>query len=211
MKRTLVLAVTSAMVCAMALHAQTPAASQKVAVIQFQLAVTQTNEFQRDYADLQKKYDPKRQELQAINTQIENMTKELQTQASTLSQAQQQSKSQAIEDKKRQAQRMQQDDQSDYQNDMQEMLNGMAQKVGAELQAYAKEHNYTVVLDATESQNQAPDVLYWNPGTDITKAVVDAYNAKSGIPAPPPPAPTPSATHKPATPAAPTPHKPTGH
>jgi outer membrane protein len=212
MKRTLALAVTGAVVCAAAIQAQTPSASAKVAVIQFQLAVTQTNEFQRDYADLQKKYDPKRKELEDLNTQIENLTKELQAQSSTLSQDQQQSRAQAIEDKKRQAQRLQQDDQSDYQSDMQEMLNSMAQKVGAELQTYAREHGYTVVLDATESQNQAPDVLYWNPSMDITKAVVDAYNAKSGIPAPPPPAPTPSttpgATHRPAAPAA---HKPAAH
>lgn len=196
MKRTLALAAASAMVCAMASYAQT-GSTNKIAVIQFQVAVTQTNEFQRDYADLQKKFDPKRQELQTINTQIENMTKELQSQASKLTPAEQQSRAQAIQDKKRQAQRMQEDDQSDYQSDMQDMLNDMAQKVGSELQTYAREHGYTVVLDATQSQNQAPEVLYWSPATDITKAVVDAYNTKSGIPAPPPQAPTPTATPRP--------------
>lgn len=207
MKRTLALAATLAMVCAMAAHAQAAPSTSKIAVIQFQLAVTQTNEFQRNYADLQKKFDPKRQELQTINTQIDTMTKDLQSKASTLSPAEQQSRAQAIQDKKRQAQRMQDDDQSDYQSDMQDMINDMAQKVGSELQAYAREHGYTVVLDATQSQNQAPEVLYWSPATDITKAVVDAYNTKSGIPAPPPqaPAPTtapkaaPGATHRPAT------------
>ena len=208
MKRTLAIAVTSAMVCAMALHAQTESGPAKIAVIQFQLAVTQTNEFQRNYADLQKKWDPKRQELQSLNTQIDNMTKELQTQGSTLSQAQQQSRAQAIQDKKRQAQRLQEDDQSDYQSDMQEMINDMAQKVGAELQTYAQQHGYTVVLDASQSQQQAPEVLYWSPATDITKAVVDAYNAKSGIPAPPPAAPAPTATPKPAPGAT---HKPATH
>jgi Skp family chaperone for outer membrane proteins len=198
MKRTLALAITGAVVCAAAVHAQATTTSAKVAVIQFQLAVTQTNEFQRDYADLQKKYDPKRKELQDINTQIETMTKTLQSQASTLSQAEQQSRAQAIEDKRREAQRMQQDDQGDYQSDMQDLINNLAQKVGAELQTYARGHGYTVVLDATQSQNQSPDVLYWSPTTDITRAVVDAYNTKSGIPAPPPPAPSPSATPNPA-------------
>lgn len=207
MKRTLALAAISAMVCAMAAHAQTAPSTSKIAVVQFQLAVTQTNEFQRDYADLQKKFDPKRQELQTINTQIDNLTKQLQSQASTLSPAEQQSRAQAIQDKQRQAKRMQDDDQSDYQSDMQDMINSMAQKVGSELQTYAREHGYTVVLDATQSQSQAPEVLYWSPATDITKAVVEAYNTKSGIPAPPPqapapttaPRPTPGATHRPAT------------
>ncbi len=187
------------MLCALAVHAQTTAGAAKVAVIQFQLAVTQTNEFQRDYADLQKKYDPKRQELQTLTAQIDNMTKDLQAQASTLSPAEQEARSEAINDKKRHAQELQQDDQSDYQSDMQNMINDMAQKVGAELQTYARAHGYTVVLDASQSQNQAPSVLYWNPGTDITKAVVDAYNTKSGIPAPPPSAPAPTSAPSPAT------------
>src|SRR6185437_14736893 len=71
--------------------AASPAGPGKIAVIAFQVAVGQTNEFQRNFADLQKKWDPKRQELQTIDSQIANMTKQLQSQASTLSQAEQQS------------------------------------------------------------------------------------------------------------------------
>ena len=196
MKRSLALAVSLALGSVLAVNAQTPSASAgpvKIAVIQFQLAVSQTNEFQRDYADLQKKYDPKRTELKTLDDQITNETKQLQTQSATLSESEKESRAQTIEDQKRHAQQLQQDDQSDYQSDMQEMVNNVAQKVGAELTAYAKEHGYSVVLDATEQQNQAPIVLYASPATDITKAVIDAYNAKSGVPAPPPPAPSPAA------------------
>ncbi|MGH9605439.1 MAG: OmpH family outer membrane protein [Terracidiphilus sp.] len=196
MKRLLSLSVTLALGCALAAHAQTPTAAAgpvKIAVIQFQLAVSQTNDFQRRYADLQKKYDPKRQELNTLNTQIQTLTKQLQAQASTLPASEQQARSQAIQDKQRQAQRMQQDDQGDYQSDMQDMVNTVAQKVGQTLTVYAKAHGYSVVLDATEQQNQAPIVLYASPATDITKAVIDAYNTRSGIPAPPPPAPSPAA------------------
>lgn len=201
MKHLPALAVTLALGCVLAAHAQTasPASGPvRIAVIQFQLAVSQTNEFQRDYADLQKKYDPKRAELKSLTDQIDTLTKQLQAQAATLSASEQQARAQAIDDKKRQAQRMQEDDQSDYQSDMQDMVNNVAQKVGAELTTYAKEHGYSVVLDATEQQNQAPIVLYASPSTDITRAVIDAYNTKSGIPAPPPPAPRPAsapATH----------------
>ena len=39
------------------------------------------------------------------------------------------------------------------------------------------------MLDAGDQQN--PTVLYAVSSTDITKAVIDAYNLKSGIPAPP--------------------------
>ncbi|MGH9600094.1 MAG: OmpH family outer membrane protein, partial [Terracidiphilus sp.] len=182
--------------CALAVHAQTTTAAagpSRIAVIQFQLAVSQTNEFQRDFADLQKKYDPKRAALGALNTQIETLTKQLQAQAATLSASEQQSRAQTIDDKKRQAQQMQQDDQSDYQADMQEMVNTVAQKVGGVLTAYARARGYSVVLDASEQQSQAPIVLYANSSVDITKAVIEAYNVKSGIPAPPPSAPAPAA------------------
>ncbi len=200
MKRTLIFAAPLAMasVCGMYAQAAAPATAPaagpvKVAVIEFQYAVSQTNEFQRDYADLQKKYDPKRAELKNLDTEVQNLTKELQAQNTTLTPAERQAKLDSLNDKKRQEQNLAQDDQSDYQSDMQQMVNGVAQKVGAVLTAYAHEHGYTVVLDASDVQGQDPVVLYANPSIDITKAVITAYNAKSGIPAPPPPAPTPTA------------------
>jgi outer membrane protein len=51
-----------------------------------------------------------------------------------------------------------------------------------------------VVIDATENQQQAPLVLYAAPSSDITKAIVEAYNTKSGVPAPPVEAPSPAAS-----------------
>src|SRR5579862_3627685 len=67
--------------------ADAPAADgpSKIGVIAFQQAVTATNEFQRNFGDLQKKWEPKRQELKALSDQIENMKKQLQTQGDALS------------------------------------------------------------------------------------------------------------------------------
>ncbi|HUN84720.1 MAG TPA: OmpH family outer membrane protein [Terracidiphilus sp.] len=187
--------------------AQTPAASagpEKVAVIAFQEAVTQTNEFQRNFADLQRKYDPKRQQLKTLSDQVDALKKQLQTQAATLNDADRESRARVIDDKEKELQRDAEDDQNDFKQDMQETFNGVAQKVGQLLISYAKSHGYTVVLDG-ETQQQAPVVLYANESVDITKAIIDAYNVKSGIPAPPQ---TPPAAPKPAsaTPRAPAPH-----
>ena len=60
-------------------------------------------------------------------------------------------------------------------------LPAVAEKVAATLDAYAKEHGYVIVLDRDQ---QVPLVLYANESSDITKAIVEAYNVKSGIPAP---------------------------
>jgi outer membrane protein len=71
------------------------------------------------------------------------------------------------------------------------------------MNSYAQEHGYTVVLDG--GNQQQPVVLYATPSADITKAVVDAYNVKSGVPAAPArsaPAPTAPKTTPQAKPAA---------
>ena len=68
---------------------------------------------------------------------------------------------------------------------MQETYNGVASKVFDVLSSYAQQQGFTLVLDETSNQQQAPVVLYAGANTDITKAVIDAYNLKSGVPAPP--------------------------
>ena len=91
------------------------------------------------------------------------------------------------------------------QNEMQELYSALASKVYDVLNDYAKKHGYTLVLDV--AQQQSP-VLYATDSTNITKAIIDAYNVKSGVPAPTTPAagtaPVPSAP-KPAAPKAPSP------
>ena len=61
----------------------TPAGPPKIAVIAFQVAVGQTNEFQRNFADLQKKYDPKRQQLKALSDEVDGLTKQFRRRATS--------------------------------------------------------------------------------------------------------------------------------
>jgi outer membrane protein len=157
----------------------------QIAVIAFQEAVGQTYEFQRSFTDLEKKYDPKRQQLRALRDEVDNLTKQLQAQGDKLSPAEQQSRSKAIEDKKKQLQRDAEDAQNDFQSAIQGLYNGVASKVGDVTNSYAQQHGYTLVVDVTQQPQQAPVVLYWSPSTDITKSIIDAYNLKSGVPAPP--------------------------
>ena len=175
----------------------TTAGPEKIAVISFEAVVAQTNEFQRDMADLQKKYEPKRQSLQTLSTEVQTLQKQLQAQPSTMSDTDRESKGRELGDKQKQLQRDQEDDQNDFQTDMQNTFSGVASKVGDVMIAYAQQHGYTLVLDGGNQQVQM--VLYHNPATDISKAVMDAYNTKSGIPAAPgatlPAAPRPPAAH----------------
>lgn len=169
--------------------AATPATAPKVAIIEFQAAVTSTNEFQRDYADLNKKFEPQRSQLKTLSDEVDTLTKQLQAQGATLSDADRATKARQIDEKKKQAQRIAEDAQNDYQQQMQDTFGKVAQKVDELLLSYAKDQGFTMVLDATEQQQQSPLVLYAAPSSNITKTIIDAYNVKSGVPAPPPEAP----------------------
>jgi len=194
MKRSLALIVTLASGIALSAAAQTspaaaapaPAGPARVAVIAFQAAVGQTNEFQRNFADLQKKYEPKRNQLKTMSDEIEGLEKQLQTQGDKLGDADRASRAKTIDEKKKQAQRFAEDAQTDLQGEMQQVYEGVASKVFEVVESYAKQQGYTLVVDGTGNQQQAPVVLYASDSIDITKAVVDAYNVKSGVPAPPP-------------------------
>jgi len=191
MKRSIALAIllTSGLVLSAAAQtssvpAETPASARpvKVAVIAFQAAVAQTNEGQRDVGDLQKKFEPKRQQLQARSAELDALSKQAQTQSSTLSEAELAKRTKVIADKKKAFDRDAEDAQNDMQSEMQGIFNTLAPKVYEVLASYAQQQGYTLVLEV--GQQQTP-VLWANDSTNITKAVVDAYNVKSGVPAPP--------------------------
>ena len=183
-----------------------PAGPTKVAVIMFQGVVAQTNEGQRNFAEVRKKYEPKQAQLKQQSDEIDNLKKQLQTAGATLSETERASRLKTIDDKEKSLQRSGEDAQNDFQQEIQQTYASLAEKVFGSVQAYATQNGYTLVVDA--SQQQSP-VLWANPATDISAAVVQAYNAKSGVPAPvagsatTPPAPS---TTRPRTTTTTTPH-----
>jgi outer membrane protein len=196
MKSSLALVFTLASGLALSAAAQTsaapaaPAGPAKIAVIAFQVAVAQTNEGQRNFADLQKKYEPRRQQLKTLSDEVDSMTKQLQAQGDKLSPAEQQSRASALDIKKKQLDRDAQDAQNDFQQEMQDLYNGLASKVYDVLSTYAEQHGFTLVLDVAQ---QSTPVLYANKASNITQQIIDAYNLKSGVPAPPASAAAPAA------------------
>jgi outer membrane protein len=161
--------------------APAPAGPAKIAVIAFQVAVAQTNEGQRNFTDLQKKYEPKETHLKSLNDEIEGLKKQLQTQGDKLSDAERASKAKAIDDKEKQLQRSLEDTRNDFQQEMQALYNGLASKVYDVLSSYTQQQGFTLVLDVSQQQNP---VLYAAESSNITKTIIDAYNVKSGVPAP---------------------------
>ncbi len=146
------------------------------------MAVAQTNEGQRNFAEVEKKFEPKRQQLKTMSDELDSLTKKLQAQSAVLSDADRASMAQSIDDKKKAFDRDSEDARNDFQGAMQEMIAGLAAKVYDVLVSYSQKQGYTLVLD--ESQQDGIVLVATAPTTDITKAVIAAYNVKSGVPAP---------------------------
>jgi len=190
---------------ASAAAAAAPAGPTRIAVIAFKAAVAQTNEGQRDFADLEKKFMPRENQLKGLNDEIETLTKQLQTQGATLNDAERASRAKTIDEKKKKLERDATDARNDFQQEMGEQYNTLASKVYDVMSAYAQQAGYTMVLDVSDQQTP---VLFATQNIDISKAVIEAYNVKSGVPAPPaqaagaPGAQAHPSTAKPPTPAA---------
>src|SRR4029078_10709452 len=91
-----------------------------------------------------------------------------------------------IDQKKKIFDRERQDVQEDAQGQQSEIGQRIFQKMGPVIMKYAQENALEIIVDASTPWPNGP-VLWANPASiDITKAVVDAYIAQSGGPAPAP-------------------------
>jgi outer membrane protein len=173
----------------------------KIALIEYEQVAAATNEGQRDLQTLQKKYEPKKVQLQTLAQEVESLKKQLQSTSTTLSDADRASRQRTIDTKEKQLQRDGEDAQNSYNGELQETVGAVAKKLGPVVIKYVQENGYTMLLDNTGQQGGGLSVLWTQPGTsDISQAIVDAYNASSGVAAPAPSAPTPSTRPRSATP-----------
>jgi len=156
----------------------------KVAVISFQLAVFQTADFRNRFDALKKKYTPRTDEIKSLNDEISNLDKQLQADSDKLTEKERESRAATIDRKKSQAQRITKDAQNDFQGDVQQIYSDVATKLNGVVTDYAKKHGYTMVIGVVHNAQKPSPVLWSNPSADITQAVVDEFNTRSGAPAP---------------------------
>ncbi len=159
------------------------AVSNRIGVIDIQSAILATNEGRREFEALQKKFEPKQNELTKLNQEIDELKKQLQAQGDKLNEEARGTMVKNIESKQKNLQRQAEDAQGEFQQQRDEIASRILQKLGPVLDKYAKANNYAVILDASQPWPQG-QVVWVSPPVDVTKEVVDAYNAQSGVPAP---------------------------
>jgi Skp family chaperone for outer membrane proteins len=171
----------------------------KIAVIEFEQATAATNEGQRALQALQKKYEPQKTQLQALQAEIESLTKQLQSASATMSEDERASRARTIDIKQKQYQRDGDDATNAFNAELQDTLGAVEKKLGPIVIKYVQDNGYTMLLDNTGQQGGL-SVIWMQAGTtDISQAVVDAYNASSGVAAPAVPSAPSAARPRPAT------------
>lgn len=173
--------------------AVTNATGTKIGTINIEQAIFATNEGQRDFEVLRKKLEPKDNELKGMNDEVDSLKKQLQTQGDKLNDDARQTLVKQVEQKQKSLERAVQDARDDAQNQQNEIAQKILQKMAPLLVKYAGDNGFGVIMDTSNPWPNGP-VLWAGPSVDITKPVVDAYNAQSGVPAPAATTPKPTTT-----------------
>jgi len=150
-------------------------AGNKVVIVNIQDAIANTNEGKKELDALQQRFSPKQAELKTQNDDVENLKKKLQADSDKLNEDARSTRVKEIEVKQKSLQRNFEDAQNEFQQAEQEVVNRLGKKMLDVLEKYAKANGYAMVLDVSNPQTP---VLYASPGANITKELVDAYNAE---------------------------------
>src|SRR6266567_9232681 len=118
---------------------------------------------------------PRRTELQGLQTQIDKLKADLQRTSAVQDPKVSAQQQEAIDQKTREMQRKTEDAQTAYQKRLQDMLGPIYDEIGKALDAYAKAHGITLILDVTKIQG----IVSASESLDITKAFITEFNTKN--------------------------------
>ncbi len=166
----------------------TPASSaptQTGSIPETKIALVNTDEFADEKAGITRlvtamkrvdgEFQPRRTELQTLQQQIEKATADL-TKAAPLQDAKvTQQQSDKIEGLKTEFKRKGEDAQAAYQKKLQEVLGPVYDDIGKALDAYAKAHGITLILDVTKIQG----ILSASESLDITRPFITEFNSRN--------------------------------
>ena len=177
------------------------AAPAKVAVLNVQQAILGTAEGKQAQAELQSQFAPRQTELENLTRQIGDIRDRLDKGQRTLSDDEKLRLQRQGERLTRQLTRKQDELQQDINDARGEVINLIGQKLLDVLDRYARENNFSLVLD---NSGQATSVLWASNLIDVTQDVIRLYDqanpVRSAAPATPQPGtprPAPPGTQRP--------------
>jgi outer membrane protein len=151
-------------------------AQGKTGVININFAIANTAEGKKMIADLQKKYEPKQQELERLQKEIQDIQGQLSKSSPALSDDDQRKLARDLEEKQKNLKRWTDDAQSEFAADRDDAVRRMGQKMVKVIQDYAPQNGFTLVIDGS----QIP-IYYHAKDLDLTAEIVKRYDAANPV------------------------------
>lgn len=162
-----------------------PAPAQTGNVPETKIALVNTDEFADEKTGITRlvsamkrvdgEFQPRRTELQTLQQQIEKATADLAKAAPVQDQKVTQQQTDKIELMKTEFKRKGEDAQAGYQKRLQDVLGPVYDDIGKALDAYAKAHGITLILDVTKIQG----IVSASESLDITRSFITEFNSKN--------------------------------
>jgi outer membrane protein len=161
----------AALLClALGASAQT---SNKVGVISVQGAIVGTRDGQKASQELDAKFAPRKKDFDSRQSELASLQDQANKGGSVLSEDKRSQLARDIDEKKKRLERDMQDAQEELQSEQQRLLQSLGQRMMAVIEKYAKDNNFTLILDVS---NPNTPVLYASSGIDITSDIVSLYD-----------------------------------
>ena len=122
-------------------------AQNKIGVINMTAAIGSTGEGKKAIAELDKKFAPRKQELEQLQRQIQDIQTQLSKQSPALGDDEQRRLQRDLEDKQKVLKRSADDAQSDYNADTEETVRRIGQKMVRIIADYAPQQGFVLVID----------------------------------------------------------------
>ncbi|HEY6250447.1 MAG TPA: OmpH family outer membrane protein [Candidatus Angelobacter sp.] len=156
----------------------------KIAFVNLQEAVVTCNEGKQEAATLMQRFSGKQSALKAQDDELKKLKDDFQAVSAKLNEEERAARAKVIQDKQKVFDRSFADYQAETQEAQQEAVGRIVKKMLPVLEKYVASNGYTAVFDVSNPQS-AP-VLWIRKDAMITRQIVEAYNAESGIAAPTP-------------------------
>jgi len=160
------------------------ATGTKVGTISIEGAIFGSNEGRRDFDVLTKKLEPKQTELKTMSDEIDGLKKQLTTQGDKMNEDAAATLRKQIESKQKVFDRSVQDAREEAQGQQGEIMQRVLAKMAPVIVKYSIDNGFGMIIDTSQPWPQGP-VVWYGQAVDITQPVIEAYNVKSGVPAPP--------------------------
>lgn len=151
------------------LAATVASAQSKVGVINLQRAVLESAEIKKASADLETRYRPRQQKIQALEKEIQGIQQQLQAGQGKLTPQAEADLNIQGQRKQREMQRLNEDLQADVDRERNEILTGSSRRMGEVVRQIAEAKALDVVIDVSNT-------IYFRPALDITSEAIAAYD-----------------------------------